>query len=195
MPLGSVLSLFCVDRPGGLSYYDGLSYYERHLPHWQPQGAALFVTWRLFGSLPKDTPRGGKFAVVDRQLDLAATGPRWLADQRVAQGVWDALAYGEKQLELYRLRAWVLMANHVHILVYPQAPLPRITKSVKNYSARQANVILGRTGQPFWQDESYDRWVRGPSELEKIVRYIERNPVSAGLVDSIDKWRWSSAYL
>ena len=56
-------------------------------------------------------------------------------------------------------------------------------------------MILGRTGQPFWQDESYDRWVRGPSELEKIVRYIERNPVSAGLVDSIENWRWSSAYL
>ena len=87
------------------------------------------------------------------------------------------------------------MANHVHVLVYPQAPLPRITKAVKNYSARQANVILGRTGQPFWQDESYDRWVRGPSELEKIVRYIERNPVSAGLVDSVEQWRWSSAYL
>ena len=165
------------------------------MPHWHPQGAALFVTWRLFGSLPKDTPLGGKFAVVDRQLDLAATGPRWLADEQVAQGVWDALAYGEKQLELYRLRAWVLMANHVHVLVYPQAPLPRITKAVKNYSARQANVILGRTGQPFWQDESYDRWVRSPSELQKIVRYIERNSVSAGLVDSVEKWRWSSAYL
>ena len=73
-----------------------MSYYERHLPHWQPQGAALFVTWRLYGSLPKDTPLGGKFAVVDRQLDLAATGPQWLADEQVAQGVWDALAYGEK---------------------------------------------------------------------------------------------------
>ena len=65
----------------------------------------MFVTWRLYGSLPKDTPLGGKFAVVDRQLDLAATGPQWLADEQVAQCVWDALAYGEKQLELYRLRA------------------------------------------------------------------------------------------
>lgn len=171
-----------------------VSYYERHLPHWQPQGAALFVTWRLYGSLPRDTPLGEKFAVIDRQLDLAATGRCWLADERVAQCVWEALTYGEKQLKLYRLRACVLMANHVHILIYPDAPLPRITKAVKNYSARHANAILGRTGQPFWQDESYDRWVRSPVELEKIVRYIERNPVSAGLVDSVEKWRWSSAY-
>jgi REP element-mobilizing transposase RayT len=70
----------------------------------------------------------------------------------------------------------------VHILIYPDARLPRITKAIKNYSARRANLILGRTGQPFWQDESYDRWVRSPDELEKIVRYIEANPLAAGLV-------------
>ena len=66
--------------------------------------------------------------------------------------------------------------------------------SIKNYSARQANAILGRTGQPFWQDESYDHWVRSPEELEKIVRYIEKNPVAAGLVDRVEDWRWSSAF-
>jgi REP element-mobilizing transposase RayT len=65
------------------------------------------------------------------------------------------------------------MANHVHILIYPAARLSRITKAVKNFPARQANAILGRTGRPFWQDESYDHRVRGPDELEKIVRYIE----------------------
>src|ERR1019366_2883690 len=30
-----------------------MSYYERNLPHWQPEGAALFLTWRLHGSLPR----------------------------------------------------------------------------------------------------------------------------------------------
>ena len=78
---------------------------------------------------------------------------------------------------------------------HPAIPCAYFGLSAGAVTARQANVILGRTGQPFWQDESYDRWVRGPSELEKIVRYIERNPVSAGLVDSIENWRWSSAYL
>jgi type I restriction enzyme R subunit/putative DNA methylase len=86
------------------------------------------------------------------------------------------------------------MVNHVHILIYPEADLSKITKSIKNFSARQANSILGTTGQPFWQEESYDHWVRGPEETEKIVRYIEENPVSAGLVGRVEDWRWSSAW-
>ena len=85
------------------------------------------------------------------------------------------------------------MANHVHILIYPAVKLSKITKSIKNFSARQANAILGLTGQPFWQEESYDHWVRGPKELENVVRYIQENPVSAGLVERVEDWRWSSA--
>jgi putative transposase len=131
---------------------------------------------------------------MDRELDRAATGPRWLLDHRVSQCVADALRYGESKLGLYELRAWVLMANHVHVLIYPEVKLARITKSIKNFSARRANVILGRTGQPFWLDESYDHWVRGPEELEKIVLYIEENPVAAGLVGRVEDWRWSSAF-
>lgn len=131
---------------------------------------------------------------MDRELDSAVTGPRWLADERVAQCVADALQYGSLQLDLYELRAWVIMVNHVHILIDPKANLSRITKSIKSFSARQANAILGRTGQPFWQDESYDNWVRSRDELEKIVRYIEENPVRANLVKSVEDWRWSSAF-
>ncbi len=126
---------------------------------------------------------------MDRELDRVATGPRWLQDERVAQRVADALQYGDRQLRLYELRAWVLMINHVHILIYPRAKLSRITKAVKNFSARQANALLGRTGQPFWQDESWDHWVRGPEELEKIVEYIEANPLAAGLVERVEDWR------
>ena len=131
---------------------------------------------------------------MDRELDRVATGPRWLQDERVAQCVADALQYGERHLRLYELRAWVLMINHVHISIYPEAKLSRITKAVRNFSARQANAILGRTGQPFWQDESWDRWVRGPEELEKMVEYIEENPLAAGLVERVEDWRWSSAF-
>jgi len=177
-----------------------VSYHKRHLPHWQPEGAALFLTWRLHGSLPRTVeileprPAGEAFVTIDRKLDEAATGPRWLQEERVARVVVDALRYGERQLGLYHLRAWVLMINHVHILVYPEAPLSRITKAIKNYSARQANAILGRTGLPFWQDESYDHWARGPEESAKIVRYIENNPVAAGLVSAGEDWRWSSAF-
>ncbi|MDP8981644.1 MAG: transposase [Acidobacteriota bacterium] len=127
-------------------------------------------------------------------MDLATAGPLWLKDERVAHCVVDAFRYGERELSLYELQAWVLIANHVHILIYPKANLSRITKSIKNFSARRANAILGRTGHPFWQDESYDHWVRGADEEVTIVRYIEDNPVVAGLVGSSEDWRWSSAF-
>ena len=177
-----------------------MTFYERHLPHWQPEGASLFVTWRLYGSLPNTSiresqPATSVFEAGDRELDLATTGPLWLKDERVAQCVADALRYGERQLGLYELQTWVLMANHVHILIYPKANLPRITKSIKNFSARQANAILGRTGCPFWQDESYDHWVRGGDEEVTIVRYIEDDPVVAGLVGRSEDWRCSSAFV
>jgi len=160
----------------------------------------LFLTWRLYGSLPKKVeflepvPSGRAFVIVDRQLDRAAIGPRWLQDGRVAECVDSALRYGERELGLYELRAWVLMINHVHILIGPNAPIPRISKAIKNYSARQANAILGRKGEPFWQDESYDHWSRSLEEDEKIIRYIEQNPVAAGLVKKAEEWRWSSAF-
>jgi len=86
------------------------------------------------------------------------------------------------------------MPNHVHILIRPSADLSRITKAIKNFSAREANAILGRSGQPFWQDESFDRWVRNQEELQKIIRYIEENPVNAGLVVRSQDWRWSSVF-
>jgi REP element-mobilizing transposase RayT len=182
-----------------LCYKYFVTYYERHLPHWQPEGVAIFITWRLYGSFPGtvQAPKqaaGKAFVVMDRDLDRAATGPRWLLDDSVAQCVVDALLYGESQLHLYTLQAWVVMPNHVHILIDPQTTLPRITRSIKNYSAHQANAILGRTGEPFWQEESYDHWARSPAEFSKIIRYIEENPVKAGLVENAGEWRWSSAF-
>jgi type I restriction enzyme R subunit/putative DNA methylase len=137
---------------------------------------------------------GKAFVAMDRELDKAATGPRWLLDERVAKCTVDTLRYGAAELDLYELRAWVLMANHVHILIDPKADLSKITKSIKGFSARRATAILGFTGQPFWQEESYDHWARGLEESEKIVRYIEQNPVSAGLARRVEDWRWSSAW-
>ena len=79
-----------------------MSYYERHLPHWHPDHAAVFVTWRLQGSLPRsaweerpEMPAGKAFVAVDRELAIAATGPTWLKDERVAGAVVDDLRFGE----------------------------------------------------------------------------------------------------
>ena len=125
-------------------------------------------------------------------LDSASTGPRWLRDERVA----DVVAAGIKRVAedgLCRVHAWVVMPNHVHVLMEPRASLGAITKRLKGTTARAANSILGRTGKYFWQDESFDHWVRDEAQFAKIKRYIERNPVAAGLVARGEDWKWSSA--
>jgi REP element-mobilizing transposase RayT len=110
----------------------------------------------------------------------------------VAKIVADSLHRGV-QLGHYDLLAWVLMANHVHVLLFPLVEPSRLLKSLKGSTAREANRILGRTGFPFWQSESYDHWVRDSRELGRIVAYNENNPVKAGIVDSPEGYRWSSA--
>lgn len=85
------------------------------------------------------------------------------------------------------------MPNHVHVLIGPKTSLARITNGIKGVSARDANRILGRQGKRFWQDESFDHWVRSAAEFERIRAYIEHNPVSAGLVARPEDWPWSSA--
>lgn len=74
-----------------------------------------------------------------------------------------------------------------------RSPLSSIMHSLKSYTANQANELLGRSG-PFWQKESYDHWVRDDDELERIVLYINANPVKAGLVGAPHEWFFSSAH-
>lgn len=64
--------------------------------------------------------------------------------------------------------------------------------SLKSYTAKAANTLLGLHGS-FWQSESYDHWVRDEEELERIVLYINHNPVKAGLADRPHLWPFGSA--
>ena len=176
-----------------------MSYYERNLPHWHPEGCAIFLTWRLHGSFDKfrrhlaSQDPGKEFAEMDRALDAAKLGPTWLKIPEIANSVDDAFHFGEGHLKLYSLIAYCIMPNHVHLVIFPKVDLGRITKSLKGFTARKANELLGRTGERFWQDESYDHLARSDSELQKIIAYVERNAVRAGLAASIEEWTWSSA--
>jgi len=64
--------------------------------------------------------------------------------------------------------------------------------SINRYTAEECNKLLGKRGA-FWQHESYDHWVRDAEELERIILYIEGNPVKAGLVAAPELWPFSSA--
>jgi REP element-mobilizing transposase RayT len=178
-----------------------MSLYHRRLPHWQPDGKSLFVTWRLHGSIPphryvfpQDLTGGQAFVWMDRYLDQARYGPCWLRQEKVAQLVSDAIRYGARELLHYQLDADAIMPNHVHILLLPLVAPSKLFHSLKGFSAREANLVLGRTGEPFWQKESYDHRVRDEREWGRIKAYIEDNPVKSGLAARPQDYRWSSAF-
>jgi putative transposase len=176
-----------------------MTHYRRNLPHWHPLGQDIFLTWRLKGSLPAhirdlsslDDP-GKRFLDLDRALDHANVGPLWLREPRIATCILAALRKAQ-EVCLADVHAYAVMANHVHVLLSPSAPLPKIERLFKGTTARHANLLLGMTGHCFWQDESFDHWIRNPGEWQKIRAYIERNPVAAGLVQKPEDWPWSSA--
>ncbi len=114
----------------------------------------------------------------------------------------------------YYLLAYCIMPNHVHVVLQPTAefeqakfddgpdigeredgrsPLCEIMHSLKSYSAHEANKLLGKNGA-FWQRETYDHWIRSEEELERIVHYIQANPVEAGLSQRPENYFWCSCH-
>jgi REP element-mobilizing transposase RayT len=174
--------------------------YRRRLPHIWSSYQPVFLTWRLHGSLPPHRsfaggtlPSGKAFVVLDRLLDEVRTGPFYLRQPAIADMVVEAVWYNAQMLKHYALHAFVVMPNHVHLLVTAAVPLPQLTKSLKGITAKRGNARLALTGRPFWQEESYDHVARNEREFESIRQYIQENPVRAGLVRQVSDYRWSSA--
>jgi REP element-mobilizing transposase RayT len=172
---------------------------ERRLPHLYVIGQPLFVTFRLHGSLPisrafpsKNLTSGEAFVAMDRLLDQARSGPMFLKQPDIAHLVLASIEYGT-EIGHYQMHAWVIMPNHVHLLFTPHVSVSKLLGSLKGASAKRSNLLLSRTGQPFWQDESYDHLVRDGEEFRRIQRYIEHNPVAACLVARPEEYLWSSA--
>ncbi len=188
-----------VENLPSLNPHIHMEQFRRRLPHHHPEGKWLFATWHLHGSLPQalypppgKLSSGSAFVWMDRYLDSARGGPLYLAQEAIARLVVESLRRGVL-LGHYELGAYVIMANHVHALLLPKVSPPRLLQSLKGATARQANLVLGRTGETFWQAESYDHWVRDEGEWDRIVAYIGNNPVKAGLVERAEDYRWSSA--
>ena len=173
------------------------TFHSRRLPHYHSVGQPIFLTWRLHGSLPASrrfpagTTSGRAFLVMDRILDNACAGPLFLRIPEIARMVVDSINY--RDLRQYQLHAYVVMPNHVHLLITPLVEVSKVMQSLKRFTAREGNRILGLTGQPFWQDESYDRLVRDETEFQRIADYIEMNPVKSGLAATPEGFAWSSA--
>jgi len=169
-----------------------------YLPHFDSPETIQFVTFRLADSLPRAVAeslakRPDGLAAIDDGLD-GGHGACWLRDPVVADIAQSALLHFDGLR--YRLLAWCVMPNHVHVVVEPGANhnLGAIVHSWKSFSANQANRILARSG-PFWHRDYFDRYIRDEGHLERTVDYVENNPVKAGLIPDAVKWPWSSRRL
>ena len=131
---------------------------------------------------------------MDRLLDTVTDGLCYLRQPAIAGMIVEAIRYNATVLNHYVLHAYVVMPNHVHLLATPRVPLSKLTKSLKGITAKRANALLGLTGRSFWQEESYDHLVRNEREFERILDYIEENPVRAGLVTEACQYPWSSSW-
>ena len=156
-------------------------YWQRRLPHWVPHQATVFLTWRLAGTLPQPAPAlltndphpGATFVRKDRELDRTRLVPHWLKDPRIATIFIEALRHGEAVRGLYDLFAWVVMPNHVHLVLKPNRKLPEIMRWLKAATANRSNLVIGKTGTAFWQREYFDRWIRSEKELFLAICYVE----------------------
>ncbi len=121
-------------------------------------------------------------------------GHCFLQDPRIARLVEDSLLFHQEKKD--KLSAWVIMPNHIHFLATPleKIELREIAHSIKSYTAHEANKLLNRRGQ-FWQHEPFDRYIRHRRHFVSVIRYIEENPVKAGLCARAEDWTFSSAYV
>ena len=89
--------------------------------------------------------------------------------------------------------AYCLMANHVHLVAVPasQDSLHRVLKPVHMRHAQRINRARGWNGH-LWQGRFFSS-VLDEAYLWAAIRYVERNPVRAGMVDSAERYPWSSA--
>ena len=95
---------------------------------------------------------------------------------------------------LFVLHDWIVMPNHVHVLLTPHAgaSLERITHACKSYTSHEIERRLGGEGR-LWEPDYFDRLIRNERHFEGVSHYIRRNPVKAGLVQDATLWVYGSA--
>lgn len=174
-----------------------------YLPHIE-EAEFQMITYRLGDALPAEVMQrlahlnSEKKRIATEQLLDAGYGQCWLAYPGIAKIVIDNWLYfaGKR----YRILAYVVMPNHVHLLihVFEDSSLSKIIQSWKSYTAKKIAKQLGLAGQqptlPIWQPDYWDRFIRNQAHFEAAIAYIHNNPASAGLVACSTDWRWSSDY-
>ena len=186
------------------------------LPHWEKEAGLYFLTFHLADSLPKEVLRKiterheilaeakriGARLLPEQKSQLAeysrkrieeyvdrGHGSAVLADPRIAGAMTAALRYWEGKR--YRLLAWCVMPNHVHVVIrlISGHELGAIVKGWKHHGSKAVNHARGQSGK-LWQREYYDHLIRDRQELNRAIQYVMENPAKAGLKNW--PWVWSA---
>jgi putative DNA methylase len=177
-----------------------------YFPHFDGGEVAQAIMFRLGDSLAKEIlqrwenelvtmPEARADAERRKKIEAAldaGAGRCWLRDPKVARIVEGALLRFDG--ERYSLHSWVVMPNHVHVLITALEghSLSDIVQSWKSFTAKAANRLLGRT-ETFWRRDYFDRFIRNQKHFAAALDYIESNPVKAGLCARREDWEFGSA--
>ena len=185
-------------------------YSRGYLPHRDEINLLQSITFRLADALPDETlrrleeqlalqPACGRNVTRRVQLEHwldSGLGCRALSHPQVAAVTENALLHFDGTR--YRLLAWCIMPNHVHVLIRPEQNLAAIVRSWKSFTGRWSlahgvELGLGIPGKKFWMREYWDRYIRDEPHHRRVIDYIHQNPVKAGLCGKAEEWPWSSA--
>ncbi|MBU6230283.1 MAG: transposase [Cyanobacteria bacterium REEB459] len=220
--------------------------WRKRLPHFDVPGLIQHITFHLADSLPRAAIEGMQqelAAIPEAERDGArrqriqtlldsGLGSCVLREAACAEIVQDSLLFGDG--DRYHLLAWVVMPNHVHVLIeqIPGWPMAKVVQSWKRHTSRQIHrltpgwssctrpdtecnsviptdaecnsviptdadyksALPGAAIPPLWQRDYWDRFIRNDHHCLIAKRYIEENPVAAGLAASPEVWPWSSAH-
>ena len=192
-------------RPKTIAFWVG------RLPHWEVVDGHYFITLHVAGAIPqagrerlrrmstelsqkvcRSSPQWLRrqrdiFREMESWLDRSQWNP-WLSNPRITEIVVEALEHyhGARDWDVHR---YVVMPTHLHLFCDIAAgKMKSLLNNFKRWTGRQAAKILRTKGQRFWQNEWLDHWSRSDAEDERIVRYIENNPLKAGLVADAKQW-------
>jgi putative DNA methylase len=177
-----------------------------YLPHFDGGEICQFVTIHLGDSMPVSVWRRWKLQLEAEKDEVAKVllydrfekyldegyGECFLKRPKIAEIVEESLIHFDG--ERYKLRAWVIMPNHLHFMITPMPSfeLSDIIQKLKSFTSHKANKLLNRQGK-FWQEDYFDRYIRDFEHYENTIAYIKNNPVKARLCRQASDWRFGSA--
>ena len=196
-----------------------LHFWRGELPHWQVENGRYFVTIHLKDALPQvacnrirelcDQYRASSRSSTDDDNDhslalsrkIFVEMERWLDSNHsvihfkqsdLCEMVVEAIQFRQRKA-VWEIFSFVVMPSHIHLFfeLNDELSLKRELEEFKRWTGHQASKLNPSfSARRFWQSEWFDHWSRSDEEDDKIVRYIQNNPVKARLAKHVGEYEF-----